>query len=105
MKKESLTFENLVLYVGIDVHKKQWSVSIFTGQIHHRTFSQAPFPEVLQTYLEAHFPGAEIHCAYEATRFGFWIARELISFGYTCLVVNPADIPLPSRRLRIRQTG
>ncbi len=93
MKKESLTFENLVLYVGIDVHKKQWSVSIFTGQIHHRTFSQAPFPDVLQIYLEAHFPGAEIHCAYEATRFGFWIARELISFGYTCLVVNPADIP------------
>lgn len=93
MKKESLSFENLALYVGIDVHKKQWSVSIFTDQIHHRTFSQSPQPEVLRTYLESHFSGAQVHCAYEATRFGFWIARELISYGYSCLVVNPADIP------------
>ncbi len=25
------------LYVGIDVHKRQWSVSIFTSVIHHKT--------------------------------------------------------------------
>jgi hypothetical protein len=30
----------LKLYVGIDVHKKQWSVSIFTETAHHRTFCQ-----------------------------------------------------------------
>lgn len=65
----------------------------YTGQIHHRTFNQLPDPCVLRTYLETHFPGVQVHCAYEATRFGFWIARELISYGYTCLVVNPADIP------------
>lgn len=28
MKKESLTLENFVLYVGIDILKRQWSVSI-----------------------------------------------------------------------------
>lgn len=103
MQKEPLLFEALRLYVGIDVHKKQWSVSIYTGQIHHRTFSQAPEPDVLQSYLEKHFPEAEVHCAYEATRFGFWIARALIAFGYSCLVVNPADIPLLNRKLRTRR--
>lgn len=83
----------LTLFVGIDVHKKQWSVSIYSGHIHHKTFSQAPQPDVLHTYLESHFPGAQIHCAYEASSFGFWIARALQKYGYTCLVVNPADIP------------
>lgn len=93
MKKESTIYSKTNLYVGIDVHKKQWSVSIYTGQIHHRTFSQLPSPEVLRSYIESHFPGAKVKCAYEATCFGWWIARELRSYGYECLVVNPSDIP------------
>ncbi len=36
------------LYVGIDVHKRQWSVSIFSEHLHLVTFSQKPEPEVLQ---------------------------------------------------------
>ena len=93
MEKKVTTFASLGLFVGIDVHKKQWSVSIFTGQLHHRTFSQSPDPKALKAYLDKHFHGAKVKCAYEATRFGFWIARELQSYGYECLVVNPADIP------------
>jgi transposase len=93
MDKKVISFKSLTLYVGIDVHKKQWSVSIFSGQIHHRTFSQPPNPEALKAYMDKHFPEAKVVCAYEATKFGFWIARELQSYGYECLVVNPADIP------------
>lgn len=93
MDNEVTLFSSLTLYVGIDVHKKQWSVSIYTGQIHHRTFSQTPDPQALKVYLDKHFPDAKVICAYEATRFGFWIARKIQSYGYECLVVNPADIP------------
>ena len=93
MEKEETNYTKTKLYVGIDVHKKQWSVSIYTSQIHHRTFSQLPLPSALRTYLDTNFPGAKVKCAYEATCFGWWIARELISFGYECLVVNPSDIP------------
>ena len=85
------------LYVGIDVHKKQWSVSIFTAVIHHKTFSQAPEPLALQTYLNKYFKQYQVVCAYEACKFGYWIHRELSSFGYTCLVVNPADIPTTNK--------
>lgn len=93
MNEKVTSFASLSLFVGIDVHKKQWSVSIYSGQIHHRTFSQPPDPEALKSYLDKHFPGAKVVCAYEATKFGFWIARRLRSYGYECLVVNPADIP------------
>ena len=87
----------LRLYVGIDVHKKQWSVSIFTDAAHHRTFSQPPSPGALRTYLDRNFPGAAVLCAYEATKLGFWIYRQLKSFGFDCLVVNAADIPTSDR--------
>jgi transposase len=36
------------LYVGIGVHKRQWSVSIFTSLIQHKTFIQAPEAPKLQ---------------------------------------------------------
>ncbi len=97
MKKEQLQFIELKLYIGIDVHKKQWSVSIYTGESFHRTFSQPPSPKALKSYLDKYFPGSQITCAYEASKFGFWICRELISFGYDCMVVNAADIPTSSK--------
>ena len=67
---ESNNFSNLQLYVGIDVHKKQWSVSIFTEAAHHRTFSQPPLPAALKAYLDRNFPGASVTCAYEASKLG-----------------------------------
>lgn len=91
------SFTNLQLYVGIDVHKKQWSVSIFTEAAHHRTFCQPPSPEALKTYIDHHFAGAPVCCAYEATKLGYWIYRRLSDFGYSCLVVNAADIPTSNK--------
>jgi transposase len=88
--KGTAQFDDLQLYIGIDVHKKQWSVSVFTDAAHHRTFSQPPSPSALKAYVDHHFPGAIVSCAYEATKFGYWICRDLIKFGYRCLVVNAA---------------
>ena len=85
------------LYVGIDVHKRQWSVSIFTAVLHHKTFSQPPEPSSLPSYMDKFFKDYRVVCAYEACKFGFWIYRELTSFGYECLVVNPADIPTTNK--------
>jgi transposase len=97
MKTLQTDFSNLQLYIGIDVHKKQWSVSIYTDAAHHRTFSQPATPQALKSYLDHNFPGAKVICAYEACKFGFWIHRQLISYGYQCLVVNPADIPTSNK--------
>ncbi len=69
--KKVTSFAFLTLYVGIDVHKKQWSVSIYSGQIHHRTFSQPPDPEALKTYLDKHFLGCRVVCAYELPGLDF----------------------------------
>lgn len=87
----------LKLFVGIDVHKKQWSVTILSSHVHHATFSQSPSPESLHVYLDEHFREAEVSCAYEAGKFGYWIHRALSNYGYECIVINPADIPTTSQ--------
>ena len=97
MEKGKLFFNDLKLYIGIDVHKKNWSVSIFSDAAHHRTFCQPPSATALKTYLDHNFPGASITCAYEASKLGYWICRRLSEFGYQCLVVNAADIPTSNK--------
>lgn len=94
---ETISDQQLTLYVGIDVHKSQWSVTILSAHVHHATFSQRPSPDVLKVYLDKHFADATIRCAYEAGKFGYWIQRELASYAYDCIVINPADIPTTSQ--------
>jgi len=60
IEKQTVSFEGRCLYVGIDVHKRQWSVSIFSNELHHKTFSQPPSPEALKHYLDQYFPEAKI---------------------------------------------
>jgi len=91
------TTAQLELYAGIDVHKNQWTVTILSKHVSHATFSQSPFPSVLKTYVDKHFPNSVVHCAYEAGKFGYWIQRELSSYRYDCMVINPADIPTTSQ--------
>jgi transposase len=88
-----LDFTGQQIYVGMDVHKKSWSISIYTDQFEHKTFSQPPKTEVLVSYLRRNFPGARYKTAYEAGFCGYWIHDQLQEQGVECLVVNPADVP------------
>jgi len=88
-----LDFSGQQIYVGMDVHKNSWSVSIFTEHLEHKTFSQPPEVNVLVNYLKRNFPGAVYHAVYEAGFSGFWTHDSLIEQGVNCMVVNPADVP------------
>jgi len=88
-----LNFSGEDIYIGLDIHKKNWKTSIFTKDFEHKTFSQDPEPDILVNYLHRNFPGANYHAAYEAGYCGFWIHESLKAQGIKCIVVNPADIP------------
>lgn len=92
-KGSKLDFTGQHIYVGMDIHKKSWSVSIHTEQFEHKTFNQPPEVEKLTNYLQRTFPGATYHCVYEAGFSGFWIHDRLTEEGIHCMVVNPADVP------------
>lgn len=81
------------LYIGLDVHKKSWKVTILGPSYEHKTYSQDPDPEVLANYLHKNFPGAEYHSVYEAGFSGFWASKQLKQLGINNIIVNPADVP------------
>jgi transposase len=81
------------LFIGLDIHKTNWSVCIRTREFEHRTFQQESDPEILHHYLEKNFRNYSVTIAYEAGCFGFWISRKLQEKGYRCLVVHALDIP------------
>ncbi len=89
-----------MIYVGIDVHNKSWSVSIHIEQFEHKTFNQPPEPDKLVKYLRRNFPGADYHVAYEAGYNGFWVFDSLKSLGIDCHVIHPADIPITDKDKR-----
>jgi transposase len=95
MKTQSnkLDFKGQNIYAGFDVHLKQWSVTIMTDYLTHKTFSQPPKPEILLQYLQKNFPGGNYYSAYEAGFCGYWIHNKLKAMGINSIVVNPADIP------------
>lgn len=88
-----VSFKDQQLYLGIDVHKRQWTVTVMSESLSLKTFSQPSKPEALKSFLDHQYPGALIKCAYESCKIGYWIYRTLCSYGYDCLVVNAADIP------------
>jgi len=92
-----LNFLNQHIYVGLDVHHKQWSVSIVAGNLFLGTMSREPNVGSLAKYLRKNYPGAEYHCVYEAGFSGFWLYHELTEAGIDCIVVNPADIPTTNK--------
>ena len=76
-----LNFKNHHIYVGLDVHHKNWVVSIHTEKIFHDTFTQDPKPEILIKYLKRNFPNGSYHSVYEAGFSGFWIHEQLKAGG------------------------
>lgn len=93
MSKVTANFENQIICVGLDIHKRSWNAGIFMGDIFVKNAHQQPSPEILFNYLSKQFTGATYRCAYESEKFGYWIQRKLSELGIDCLVVNPPDIP------------
>lgn len=93
-------FTGQSIYVGMDIHKKSWTVSIFSQHHEHKTFTQPPNTRSLTNYLERTFPGASYHAVYEAGFCGYWIHDTMHQQGIKCMVVNPADVPTTDKERR-----
>jgi len=86
-------FSNQTIYIGIDVHKVNWSVTLRSGRLVLKTYTMDPKPEVLAGYLQRTYPGATYKSVYEAGFSGFWTHRKLCALGIENIVINPADVP------------
>jgi transposase len=95
MNKQSkeLSFEGQNIFIGIDVHKKSWQVSIVVDNVFFQTFHQSPDVSSLLSCLNRNFPKGVYYSVYEAGFSGFWLHHQLTKSGINSIVVHPADVP------------
>jgi transposase len=90
---KQLDFSGQNIYLGLDTHKRQITVTVLGENLHYKTFSQPPDPSILCKYLHKNFPGGNFFAAYEAGFSGYWLQEALQKQGINCIVVNAADVP------------
>lgn len=83
-------FENILLFIGIDVHKSKWVVTVSTYDLELKTFSMKPSAEELEIFLVKNYPGAEYRIVYECCFSGFWIYDYFSEKGYK-IIVTPTN--------------
>lgn len=83
------------IFVGIDVHKKNWSVCLLhCDQMIGRFTLQSDF-EQLKKILQR-YSGMRIFSVYEAGFSGFHLHFQLESMGVKNIITPPSKIPLMS---------
>ncbi|MFI5152197.1 MAG: IS110 family transposase [Chitinophagales bacterium] len=91
--QQSVDFSGQKFYLGLDVHKKSWSVTVRSLNLHLEHFTQPPSPKTLLAHLKHKFPGGNYYSAYEAGFCGTGIHEQLCKLGIDNIIVHPGDIP------------
>ena len=91
------------VYIGLDVHLKQWNVCIIQGGVRRKPFQQSPSAAALASYLEKHFPSMRYFSAYEAGVCGCSVHYELENAGIRNIIFNAADIA-QTHKEKVRKT-
>lgn len=93
----TLNFNNQSFYIGLDVHKRQWTVTIRSNKMILKTFSIDPSAEKLYNYMQENYPGGIYYTVYEAGFCGYISHRELEGFGFISIIAAPTDIPTSNK--------
>jgi len=80
------------IYVGIDVHKRDWLVTVLCQgeELYHATV--VPDPVALVRVLKR-FGASEVHTVYEAGPTGYWLHDALLEAGFDSIVTPPSLVP------------
>lgn len=85
--------EGMEIFVGIDMHKTSWHVTIMSdpGEIWHGNIPGEW--EALRGVLD-YYRGCRIQAVYEAGCFGYWLYDRIVEYGATCIVTPPSLVPM-----------
>jgi transposase len=96
--KQKVNYTGKNIFVGMDVHRNSWNISLFFEKSFVRSFTQQPSVDSLERLLKRDYPGATYLCGYESGFCGFWIQRKLQQRDITCRVLHAADIPQTAKQ-------
>lgn len=80
------------IFVGIDLHKHRWHVTIRSKEEELCSMSIAGCWESLRKILDR-YKGHQVFTVYEAGYFGFWLYDKLLTYGADCIVTPPSLVP------------
>lgn len=93
MEKRKDLDKNEKIFIGIDLHKRTWHVTIRTFEVELSSNSIPGSWHSLKPLLNR-YSGHQIIVVYEAGYFGFWLYDKLEKFGVQCKVTPPSLIPI-----------
>lgn len=85
------------IFIGIDVHKKTYSVTCICEKAIVKRDTIKANPECLGDYLKKYFVNAEVYSVYEAGFSGFGLHRYLLNKGINSIVVHAASVEVSAR--------
>src|SRR5882672_8328677 len=90
--KNIIDFACKTLYVGIDVHQRDWQVATVHEDLCLGNHRMGANSGKLIEHLQGRYRGARLKCVYESSAWGFTLQRQLTAAGIDCIVVNAADV-------------
>lgn len=93
MQKYKNSFKGQKIYIGIDVHKKNWQVAVITESGLVKRLSIKAKAKELFDFLKKHYPDGEYMAVYESGFSGFSTYYALSELGVNCMVTHAADVP------------
>ena len=93
MQRNKISFKGQKIFVGIDVHAKNWEVAIAPEVGIVKRHSQKPSAKELFDFLKKNYPDGDYQAVYESGFSGYSTYYALKEAGIDCMVIHAADVP------------
>jgi len=93
MQRNKNSFKGQKIFIGIDVHKKNWDVAIAPEVGNVKRHTQKASAKELFDFLKKHYPDGDYLAVYESGFSGFSTYYALKDVGIECKVIHAADVP------------
>ncbi len=90
------------IYVGIDVHKRDWAVTVLCQgeEVYHAVIDSDPGALIK---ILKRFEASDVHIVYEAGPTGYWLHDALVEAGFDSMVTPPSLVPQIGGRVKTDQ--
>ena len=93
MQRNKISFKGQKIFIGIDVHKKNWDVAIAPAVGNVKSHTQKASAKELFDFLKKHYPDGDYLAVYESGFSGYSTYYALQEAGIECMVIHAADVP------------
>ena len=93
MQRNKISFKGQKLFIGIDVHKRNWDVAIAPEVGNVKRHTQKASAKELFDFLKKHYPDGDYLAVYESGFSGFSTYYALKEVGIECMIIHAADVP------------